>query len=114
MAQAYKAEMRRRMYQALDSDPQLWALRDWYLSRNCYFGYKAMEQGGLCGRSKGYSLMLKARRLAGVECSQYEVEMVRKAAELYQASSDKRLRELGKQIKLGKTSVRKWLELAAI
>jgi response regulator of citrate/malate metabolism len=112
MAQARKAELRRRMYQALDSDPELQALRDWYLSRSGYFGYKAMEQEGLCSRNKGYSLIVKAQRLAGVECRQREVEMARKVAECYEASSDKRLREVGKQLGLCKTSVRKWLNLA--
>src|SRR5690242_11129174 len=92
IAEAHKAEMRRRMYHALENDPELRALRDWYLSRNFYFGYKSMEQEGFCSRNKGYSLMLKARRLAGVDCSQHEIVMARKVSALYQASSDKRLR----------------------
>lgn len=108
----HKDQLRAQMYQVLDSDPELSALRDWYLARNGYFGYDAMQQEGLCGRNKGHRLIVKARRLAGVECSQHELEMAQLVATAYQSAADKRTRQLGEQLGLSKSSVVKWLNLA--
>jgi hypothetical protein len=86
-------------------------LRDRYLSRSCYFGYKAMAREGFCDRNKGYQLMRRVRRLIGVECTQREVEIARRVAACYEASHGKRPTEVGKQLGLCKTSMLKWLDL---
>lgn len=108
----HKAQLRAQMYQVLDSDPELRTLRDWYLSRSCYFGYDAMQEEGLWNRNKGHRLIVKARRLARVECSPHDLAMARQVAAAYQSSSDKRTRQLGKQLGMSKTSVVKWLNIA--
>jgi DNA-directed RNA polymerase specialized sigma24 family protein len=111
-----RAELRERLYEVLESDAELKALGAWYLSRSSSqsVSFATIEEEGVCGNSRAWKLIQKARELAGepVEYNQKEVEQARRVAQLYQASSDKRTRQLGQQLGMSKTSVRKWLEIA--
>jgi biotin operon repressor len=111
-----RAELKERLYRVLESDAELKALAQWYLSRSWSqsISFATIEEEGVCKRSWAWQLIQKARELAGeqVEYSQKEVEQARRVAQLYQASSDKRTQQLGQQLGMSKTSVRKWLEIA--
>jgi biotin operon repressor len=111
-----KAELRERLYRVLESDAELKALVQWYLSRSSSqsISFATIEEEGVCRRSRAWQLIQRARELAGepVEYSQKEVEQARRVAQLYQVSPDKRTRQLGQQLGMSKTSVRKWLEIA--
>jgi hypothetical protein len=109
-----KEALRARMHQVLESNPELRALREWYLSRNHHFGYRAMEREGLCDHNKGQRLIVQARRLAGVEeqHSPHDAAMAQKVAEFYRAANDKRTRQLAQELGMSQSSVQKWLTLA--
>jgi biotin operon repressor len=111
-----RAELRERLYQVLESDAELKALGAWYLSRSSSqsISFATIEEEGVCRRNRAWQLIQRARVLAGeqVEYSQKEVEQARQVAQLYQASSDKRTQQLGEQLGMSKTSVRKWLQIA--
>jgi biotin operon repressor len=111
-----RAELKERLYQVLESDAELKALAQWYLSRSSSqsISFATIEEEGICKRSRAWQLIQRARELAGepVEYSQKEMEQAKRVAQLYQASSDKRTMQLGQQLGMSKTSVRKWLEIA--
>jgi biotin operon repressor len=111
-----RAELKERLYRVLESDAELKALGEWYLSRSSSqsISFATIEEEGVCKRSRAWQLMQKARELAGeqVEYSQKEMEQARRVAQLYRASSDKRTQQLGQQLGMSKTSVRKWLEIS--
>jgi biotin operon repressor len=111
-----RAELREKLYRVLESDAELKALAQWYLGRgsNQSVSFATIEEEGVCGRNRAWQLIQKARELAGeqVEYSQKEVQQARRVAQLYRASSDKRTQQLGQQLGMSKTSVRKWLEVA--
>jgi biotin operon repressor len=111
-----RAELREKLYRVLESDAELKALGEWYLSRSWSqsISFATIEEEGVYKHNRAWQLIQKARELAGeqVDYSQKEVEQARRVAQLYQTSSDKRTQQLGQQLGMSKTSVRKWLQIA--
>jgi hypothetical protein len=110
----HKAELLARMHQALDRDPDLRALRDWYLSRNDYFGYEAMQREGFCSRMQGHRLIIKARRLAGVAYNPQQLEQARRIAQAYYAAppTQRTKYKLAARTGLASSTIQKYLLIA--